>query len=105
MDLAGDLISRFFCRLIKALDAREGAVCVVERPEGETGGRPLFDFRPGYIERALNNLPRQGLGSPWVMSTSYALDERLLIREPVIDPAMRLKPAPSATARRSEPVA
>jgi cation diffusion facilitator CzcD-associated flavoprotein CzcO len=103
--LRADLISRFFCRLLKALDARGEAVCVVQRPEGETGDRPLFDFRPGYIERALSDLPRQGLGPPWVMSASYALDERLLMREPVIDPAMRLKAAPSTTAVRSEPVA
>ena len=62
--LRADLISRFFCRLLKGLDARGEAVCVVQRPEGETGDRPLFDFRPGYIERALNDLPRQGLGLP-----------------------------------------
>ena len=103
--LRADLISRFLCRLLKALDARGEAVCVVQRPEGETGDRPLFDFRPGYIERALSDLPRQGLGPPWVMSQSYALDERLLTREPVIDPAMRLNAAPSTTAVRSELVA
>src|SRR5271165_41048 len=99
--LRADLISRFFCRLLKALDARGEAVCVVERPEGETGDRPLFDFRPGYIERALSDLPRQGLGSPWVMSSNYALDERLLAHEPVIDPAMRLEAAPSTPAWRA----
>jgi len=93
--LRADLISRFFCRLLKALDARGEAVCVVQRPEGETGDRPLFDFRPGYIERALNDLPRQGSGSPSVMRSSYGLDERLLTREPVIDSAMRLTAAPS----------
>jgi monooxygenase len=103
--LRADLISGFFCRLLKALDARGEAVCVVQRPEGETGDRPLFDFRPGYIERALSDLPRQGSGSPWVMSSSYALDEQLLTREPVIDPAMRLKTAPSTPARHVEPVA
>ena len=56
--LRADLISRFFCRLLKALEARGEAVCVVQRPEGGTGDRPLFDFRPGYMERALSDLPR-----------------------------------------------
>ena len=100
-----DLVSRFFCRLLKALDARGAAVCVVERQAGETGSRPMFDFHPGYIERALGGLPRRGPGPPWVMSASYALDKRLLTRDPVIDPAMRLKAAPSAAARLGEPVA
>jgi cation diffusion facilitator CzcD-associated flavoprotein CzcO len=92
--LRADLISGFFCRLIKALDARGKTVCRVQRPQGETGDRPLFDFRPGYIERALSDLPRQGFAPPWVMSSSYALDERLLAREPVLHPAMQLKAAP-----------
>ena len=96
-----DLISCFFCRLLKALDARSEAVCVVDRPRGETGDRPLFDFQPGYIRRALRDLPRQGSDCPWVMSSSYALDERLLTRDPVIDPAMRLRGAPSAPAWRA----
>jgi hypothetical protein len=39
------------------------------------------------------------------MSSSYSLDERLLTREPVIDPAMRLKAAPFTPARHGEPVA
>ena len=39
------------------------------------------------------------------MSSSYALDERLLTREPVIDPAMRLKAALSTAVRHGEPVA
>ena len=103
--LRADLISRFFCRLIKAVDARGEAVCVVERPAGEAGDRPLFDFRPGYIERALGELPRQGPGSPWVMSSSYALDERLLAQEPVIHPAMRLEAAPPALDRLGAAVA
>lgn len=59
-----DLVSTFFRRLLKALDARSGAVCVVQRPESETGDRPRLDFRPGYIERALRHLARQGSGSP-----------------------------------------
>ncbi len=97
------LLCRWFCRLLKALDSQGDAVCAAERPEGETGARPLLDFGAGYVQRSLPDLPRQGSGYPWEMTFSYASDERLLTRGPVIDPAMRLSPAPSAA--QAEPVA
>ena len=90
------LLCRYFCRLLTELDARGMAVCMVERPEGEAGGRPLLDFGAGYVQRSLHELPRQGASYPWEMTFSYVSDERLLTRGAVIDPAMRLSPAPAA---------
>jgi monooxygenase len=54
--LRADLISRFFCRLLKGLDARGEAVCVVQRPEGETGDRRpsrLVPFFPAPVDGRL----------------------------------------------------
>ncbi len=58
------------------------AVCVAERPEGETGARPLLDFGAGYVQRSLHELPRQGAAYPWEMTFSYLSDERLLDARP-----------------------
>ena len=90
------LLCRYFCRLLTELDARGETVCVAERPKGETGRRPLLEFGAGYVRRSLHELPRQGAAAPWEMTFSYLSDERLLTRGPVIDPAMRLTPAPAA---------
>ncbi len=98
------LLCRWLCRLLREMDARGDAVCVVERPKGEKGERRLLDFGAGYVQRSIHELPRQGSSYPWEITFDYAADERLLTRGPVIDPAMRLSPAP-APARRSEPVA
>ncbi len=40
--------------------------------------RPLLDFGAGYVQRALDTLPKQGPEAPWVMSMSYYTDRRLL---------------------------
>ena len=93
------LLCRYFCRLLKEMDARGEAVCVVERPEGETGARPLLTFAAGYVRRSLHELPRQGSGYPWEMTFDYGSDERLLTRGAVVEPAMRLTPAPNALER------
>jgi monooxygenase len=92
------LLCRYFCRLLKEMDARGDAVCVVDRPKGETGARPLLTFGAGYVRRSLHELPRQGSGYPWEMTFDYGSDERLLTRGAVVDPAMRLTPAPKALA-------
>ena len=97
------LLCRWFSRLLAEVDMRGMAVCVAERPKGEAGDRPLLDFGAGYVKRSLHALPRQGAEYPWVMTFDYASDEKLLTRGAVIDPAMRLTPAPSAP--RLEPVA
>ena len=59
------LLCRYFCRLLKELDERGEAVCVVERPPGEIATRPLLDFDAGYVKRSINELPRQGGQHPW----------------------------------------
>jgi len=99
------LLCRWFCRLLAELDARGMAVCVAERPGGETGERPLLDFGAGSVKRSLHELPRQGAGYPWVMTFDYSSDERLLTRGAVIDPAMRLTPAPALRREKAEAVA
>jgi cation diffusion facilitator CzcD-associated flavoprotein CzcO len=89
------VLCRYVRRLFRELDERGEAVCFAERPKGETEARPLFDFRPGYIERALHELPRRGAGAPWELSMSYYSDEQLFTRGAVVDPAMRLMRGPS----------
>ena len=97
------LLCQYFCRLLKELDQRGEAVCVVERPQGEIATRPLLDFDAGYVKRSIDELPRQGDRHPWEMTFSYVADERSLKRGPVVDPAMRLysHAPPAATAARS----
>lgn len=95
------LLCKFFCRLMREMDARGDVVCVPEYPSGGMGTRPLLDFGAGYVRRSLDALPKQGNQAPWQMTFDYISDERLLGRGPVIDPAMRLSPAPSAVPARA----
>jgi hypothetical protein len=40
--------------------------------------RPLLDFKSGYVQRSLHELPRQGMHSPWELAMSVRTDERVL---------------------------
>ena len=43
--------------------------------------RPLLDFGAGYVQRALDGMPRQGPREPWVMSMDYFRDIKLCAEE------------------------
>ena len=78
------LVCEYFCRLLTHMDEHgQDAVRAVADPGMET--RPLLDFGAGYVQRALESMPRQGTAAPWLMSMDYFQDVRTLRRGPVVD--------------------
>lgn len=77
--LRADLIAGFVCRLLKHLDAK-GARSVVPRlrpDEADMPRKPWVDpanFNPGYLNRGLHLLPRQGDRDPWVHAQDHAAE-------------------------------
>ncbi|MXP21804.1 SidA/IucD/PvdA family monooxygenase [Gordonia sp. HNM0687] len=93
------LLCEYFCKLLGYLDEHgHDSVWPVADPEMPT--RPLLDFGAGYVQRALDTLPKQGPEAPWVMSMSYYADRRLL-RGDVADESLRFA---NARDRRGDPL-
>lgn len=96
------ILCRYFCDLVRHMDARGYDSVVVEAdPAMQT--RPVMDLSAGYAQRAREVTPKQGTGM-WQMSMSYPQDAKLL-RGPLLDDALRFgsasgKSAPS-TAREA----
>ncbi len=38
--------------------------------------RPILDLTSGYVQRVVNELPQQGLTSPWTIRQNWFLDSR-----------------------------
>lgn len=91
------LLCAHFCRLLSHMDQKGHAICRPERPSADMATRPLWDFGAGYVQRALGQLPRQGLDPPWVVGTDYQHDAWLLGRGPVQDPCLRFTGRITAT--------
>jgi hypothetical protein len=51
--------------------------------------RPLLDFAAGYVQRAIDEIPRQGVDGPWQMTMNYAVDADVLRNGPVADAALK----------------
>ena len=71
--LKADLTSAYVCRLLNYMDAR-GYVQATPTKDPSVTEAPFLDFSSGYVQRALDQLPRQGMKKPWKLYQNYALD-------------------------------
>ncbi|NVB42350.1 NAD(P)/FAD-dependent oxidoreductase [Pseudenhygromyxa sp. WMMC2535] len=72
--LKSDLIARWVCRALEALDARGADYIVPRRDDASADDPPFVELRSGYIRRAIDLLPKQGPRAPWRARQNYLLD-------------------------------
>jgi cation diffusion facilitator CzcD-associated flavoprotein CzcO len=72
--LKSDLTAEYVCRLLKHMDAHQYDTCTPRKPDAPIAEEPAIDFSSGYIQRALDVLPKQGSKRPWRLHQNYALD-------------------------------
>ncbi|MGA8332120.1 MAG: FAD-containing monooxygenase EthA, partial [Mycobacterium sp.] len=88
----------FVCRVINHMDANGYATVVPQHPGNSVDERPLMDFTPGYVLRALDYLPKAGHVSPWRLKQNYFMDLQLIRRGKVDDEALHFSKKPAALA-------
>ncbi|MCW2685982.1 MAG: putative flavoprotein involved in transport [Mycobacterium sp.] len=86
--LKADLVSEFVCRVLKYMDDKGYDTVVPQHPGNSVEERPLMDFTPGYVLRALDSLPKQGSRTPWRLKQNYFFDIRLIRNGKVDDEAL-----------------
>jgi monooxygenase len=84
-----DLTSQYVCRLLNHMDAH-GYTRAVPRRDPRVGEEPLLDFSSGYVQRALDKLPRQGSVVPWKLYQNYIRDLWMIRKAPVEDRVLEL---------------
>jgi len=90
------LLCEHFTRLLNYMGKHGYAVCT-PIAESSMKTEPLLNFGAGYIQRSMDQLPRQGSGFPWSMSWNYAEDVRIFRRGRVDDPALHFLPKNATT--------
>jgi cation diffusion facilitator CzcD-associated flavoprotein CzcO len=80
-----DLVAQHVCRLLDYMDRHGYAMCTPHAPDPSLPTEPLIDLESGYVERAMDRLPKQGPSLPWRLHQNYFRDVRLLKRGPVDD--------------------
>jgi len=77
--LRADLTSRLVCRVLEYMDKNDLA-SVVPSPRGPLEERPLLDLQSGYVQRSIDEFPRQGDHGPWLVRQNYILDSMSTLR-------------------------
>ena len=86
-----DLAAGYVCRLLNHMDQHGYAVCTPRVNDPNVGEQPVIDFNSGYVLRALDSLPRQGLKTPWRLYQNYVKDLSLMRYGKVEDGAMEFR--------------
>ncbi|HTJ67509.1 MAG TPA: NAD(P)/FAD-dependent oxidoreductase [Actinospica sp.] len=95
------LLCEHFCRLLTHMDEHGYDVARPVVANEQMPLRPFLDFGAGYIQRVLDQLPRQGDQAPWLTSMNYAGDVKLLRELPVEDAQLQLSKVPTTASIRS----
>ncbi|MDR3513606.1 MAG: NAD(P)/FAD-dependent oxidoreductase [Caulobacteraceae bacterium] len=106
--LKADLTSEYVCRLLNHMDRKGLTECRPINDDPNLEAAPWLDFSSGYVTRAMNRFPKQGLKAPWRVYQNYALDLLAFRYGAVDDGVMRFSgPAkaatPAALAKVAEP--
>ncbi len=88
-----DLTCEYMCRLLAHMDRNGYDECVAVNDDPSIERRPLLNFTSGYVQRSLDQFPKQGPEAPWQLSMSYRDDVRNLRDGDLEDGAMRFSRA------------
>jgi cation diffusion facilitator CzcD-associated flavoprotein CzcO len=72
--LRADLTCEYVCRLLNQMDAQGVTACVPNEDPSAIVDDEYIDFTSGYVQRALDRLPKQGKKSPWRNYQNYLKD-------------------------------
>jgi hypothetical protein len=84
-----DLINQHVVRLLNYMDTHGYTMCCPRR-DPKVQDAPLLDLKSGYVQRALEQFPRQGSVAPWKLYQNYVRDLMLMQRGRIDDPALEL---------------
>jgi hypothetical protein len=91
-----DLTAEYVCRLLNHMDRHGYARCTPRVNDADVKEEPVIDFTSGYVQRALDTLPRQGSKTPWRLHQNYVKDLSMMRYGRVDDGTMEFEAAPVA---------
>ena len=86
-----DLTCEYVCRLLNHMREHGYAYCTPTNHDPSITPEPMIDFSSGYVQRSIDDFPKQGSRTPWRLHQNYARDILMLRFGSVEDEAMEFK--------------
>jgi hypothetical protein len=86
--LKADLTAQYVCRLFAYMDKHGHRWCCPER-DPSMQEQPAMNFSSGYVQRSIDQFPRQGTVRPWRLFHNYVSDLLMIQHSKINDPALR----------------
>jgi cation diffusion facilitator CzcD-associated flavoprotein CzcO len=99
--LRAELVCRYACRLLQRLRVDDGAYCVPDAHGVAAVAEGPLNLDAGYVQRALDRLPKQGDRAPWRTSHNYPFDLAQFTFANLDDGALRFRRAALHTSAPS----
>ncbi|MHB8234189.1 MAG: flavin-containing monooxygenase, partial [Solirubrobacteraceae bacterium] len=101
-----DLTCGYVCRLLNYMDEHGYAYCTPVNDDPTLTEEPFIDFASGYVQRSIDQFPKQGSRVPWRVHQNYARDMLSLRRDELDDGELRFSRATAAVGEpSSQPLA
>ncbi len=88
--LRADLTCEYVCRLLNLMDKQKVSVCLPEEDSNAVVDDEYIDFTSGYVQRALDIMPKQGIKAPWRNYQNYLKDIFLVRLFSIKDSTLKL---------------
>lgn len=69
-----DLTSAYVCRMLNHMDSSGYQYCVARNQDPDMERVAFLDLASGYVDRSIDNFPKQGAKAPWRLYQNYLLD-------------------------------
>jgi hypothetical protein len=86
-----DLTAQYICRMLNFMDENNYKIATLRINDSFIKPEPPVDFNSGYIQRALETLPKQGSKTPWRVHQNYIKDIRMFRYGNIDDGTMEFK--------------
>lgn len=88
--LKADIVSRYVSRLLNYMSENRISSATPHLDDDSVSLEPFTQYRPGYMQRVLDTLPRQGSKPPWRLSMNFYRDSWMARVQPIADEHLRL---------------
>lgn len=101
--LKSELTADYVARLLDHMRRTGATQCVPVNDDPDLERAPLLGLTSGYVTRAEDRFPKQGLRFPWQMHQSYVADYRVMKRRGLLDDGALVLSRPDRPSRPDHP--